>query len=263
MELNLEYVNRLLGMKFSERDVKKLLEKMRYGVNLNKDKIEVSIPAYRTDILHSIDLVEDIAIAYGYKNFKPEMPNIFTVGERDEFEKFLSNIREIMIGFGFQEVLTLIMTNRENLFKRMNIKIERVVEAENPVSLEHSVARNWLLPSLMAVLEKNKNREYPQKIFEIGDCINAKGEDFKKLAGIVAHAKTNFSEMKAIFTGILDNFGLEYEIKRKDHSSFIGGRCASIEFGFFGEISPVVIENFGLEVPVTAFELYTDLIFRK
>ncbi|RLI91057.1 MAG: hypothetical protein DRO95_05070 [Candidatus Altiarchaeales archaeon] len=263
MNLNLEYVNKLLGMDFSMREVKELLERMRYGVKLKNGKFEVLIPAYRTDVLHPIDLVEDIAIAYGYKNFKPEMPRLFTLGEGDKFENFLSRVRELMLGFGFQEVLTLIMTNRENLFRRMNIRVEKVIEAENPVSLEHCVARNWLIPSLMQVLEKNKNREYPQRIFEIGDCINSKGKDEKKLAGVVAHSRANFSEIKAIFTGFLESLWLKYEIKREEHGSFIKGRCASSEYGFFGEISPVVIENFGLEMPVTAFELDLNLIFKN
>jgi len=77
----------------------------------------------------------------------------------------------------FQEVMTLIMTNKENLFAKMNMPEEQVCEAENPVSSEHSVARTYLLPSLLQVLEKNKNREYPQRVFEIGDCITGDGSE--------------------------------------------------------------------------------------
>ncbi|MBU4406585.1 MAG: phenylalanine--tRNA ligase subunit beta, partial [Candidatus Altiarchaeota archaeon] len=61
MQLDIEYVNRILGIDFSSKDVKELLERMRYGVNLKANKIHVLIPAYRADILHPIDLVEDIA----------------------------------------------------------------------------------------------------------------------------------------------------------------------------------------------------------
>lgn len=265
MPLQLDYVNKLLGMNFNKEEVKELLERMRYGVRFDKvkpGKILVSIPAYRTDVLHAIDLVEDIAIAYGYENFKPEMPNLRTIGGKDPLEKFSSNLREIMIGFGFQEVMTLIMTNKNDLFDRMQIPEKEIVEAENPVSLEHSVARTWLLPSLLSVLEKNKNREYPQKIFEIGDCINDKGEDQKKLATLIAHSKTNFSEIKGILTGLLENLNLKYKIKEYRRNSFIEGRSASTEFGFFGEIHPQVLENFGLEIPVSGFELDLGLIFR-
>jgi phenylalanyl-tRNA synthetase beta chain len=262
MSLELDYANKLLGTNFSQKEVKSLLEKMRYGVKLDGKRIEVLIPAYRTDVLHPIDLVEDVAIAYGYDKFEPEIPKISTIGEMDGFERFSSSLRELMLGFGFQEVMTLIMTNQRDLFERMAIKKEKTVVANNPVSLEHSTARNWLLPSLMTVLERNKNREYPQKVFEIGECITARGADRRNLAGVMAHSKANFSEMKAIFTGLLENLGLKYTINGFDHGSFIGRRCASTEYGFFGEIHPRVLENFNLETPVTAFELDLNLIFK-
>jgi len=266
MPLRVGYVNKLLGMNFNKEEIKELLERMRYGVKFDADeidKIHVSIPPYRTDVLHAIDLVEDIAIAHGYENFEPEIPKMGTIGEKDPLEKFSSNVRELMLGFGFQEVMTLIMTNRDDLFDRMQIPEEEVVEAENPVSLEHSVARTWILPSLMSVLEKNKNREYPQRIFEIGDCISAEGKDQKKIAALIAHSRANFSEMKAVVTGLLENLNLKYKIKAYPHNSFIEGRSASTEFGFFGEIHPQVLENFGLGVPVTAFELDLGKIFNK
>ena len=267
IDLELDYANKLLGMNFKKNDVKELLEKMRYGVDTCKNssrdtnKISVSIPAYRTDILHPIDLVEDIAIAYGYENFSPELPNLSTIGKTDKLEKFLHNLRELMPGFGFQEVMTLILTNRNDLFFRMNASESLVVEAKNPVSLEHSVARTWLLPSLMSVLEKNKNREYPQQIFEIGDCINADGISEKKLCGVIAHPRTNFAEIKSVVTGLLFNLGMDHTKERTEkyeHQSFMNGRCASTGFGFFGEIHPLILKNFNLELPVTAFELDLD-----
>ena len=260
MNLKPEYVNGLLGMSFGMEEIKILLERMRYGVELDGNKIQVLIPPYRTDVLHPIDLVEDIAIAHGYENFEPEMPKLGTVGEPDELERFSSTLRELMLGFGFQEVMTLIMTNKRNLFDRMGVPEELTTMTKSPVSLEHSIARTWLIPSLMEVLERNKNREYPQRIFEVGDCINAKGDDKRKLAGVIAHSKTNFSEMKSIFTGILENLGMKYKIEKFKHGSFIPGRCASVKYGFFGEIHPKVLENFNLEVPVTAFELDLSLI---
>lgn len=261
MNLELNYVNKLLGVNFRGEEVKALLERMRFSARVNGDKIKVLIPAYRTDILHPIDLVEDIAIAYGYENFKPELPKIGTIGKKDRLEKFSSRVRELMLGLEFQEVMTLIMTNRRNLFKRMNLLEENVTETENPISLEHSVARTWLLPSLMSVLEKNTNKEYPQRIFEIGDCIDSEGMDSKKLSGVIAHSKTNFSEVKAVVTGLLENLWPHYKIKGHTHKSFIEGRCGSLKFGFFGEIHPRVLENFNLEVPVTAFELDLNLIW--
>jgi len=263
MQLDLEYVNRILGMDFSSKEVKELLERMRYGVNLTKGRINVLIPVYRADVLHPIDLIEDIAIAYGYDRFKPELPKLYTLASKEKTEEFSSTMRELMIGSGFQEIMSLILTNKESLFSGMNLPEGEVVETKYPVSLEHSVARTWLLPSLMSILQRNKNREYPQKLFELGLCIDSKGKDNRNLTGVIAHSTTNFSEMKATLTGIMESIGSEYKIKKSKHDSFIPGRAASIGFGFFGEIHPQVLDNFGLEVPVTAFELNLDDIFAK
>ncbi len=267
MNLNLDYANGLLGTGFNRDTVKALLEKMRYGVEsvegneYNKNSIDsvnsirVLIPAYRTDVLHPIDLVEDIAIAYGYENFKPELLDSYTIGRKDKGEKFSDAVRELLIGSGFQEVMTLTLTNERNLFLKMNLEPGDAVTSENPVSMEHGIARNWLMPSLMSILENNKNREYPQMLFEIGDCVTPDGKNNKKLSGVVAHAKTNFSEIKSIITGILDSLGAKYKIKNHSHKSFIDGRCGEFDSGFFGEINPVVLENFELETPVTGFEV--------
>ena len=72
INLNLDYVAKILGIKLKPIDAKKALEKMGYGVKTkNKNKLIVSIPCYRADILGQIDLVEDLAIGYGYENFVP------------------------------------------------------------------------------------------------------------------------------------------------------------------------------------------------
>ena len=264
--LSLSYTNRILGMDFSRDEAKKLLEKMRHGAGLDAkdiDRINVRVACYRTDILHQMDLVEDIAIAYGYANFAPQMPKISTIGAKDPLEIYSDTCRELMLGLSFQELMTLIMTNRTNLFTRMEYPEESVAEAENPVSSEHSVARTWLMPSLLSVLEKNKNREYPQRVFEIGDCILADGGERRKISGVVAHSKVNYSEIKSVVCGLLESLGAKPEVTALSHPSFIAGRCASCATGFFGEISPKVLEGFGLEVPVAGFEMDIRLMANK
>ncbi|MFH1126110.1 MAG: hypothetical protein V1703_03210 [Candidatus Altiarchaeota archaeon] len=259
MELDIGYVNKLLGLNLSMEEAKNLLEKMRYGVSGGM-QLRVLVPAYRTDVLHPIDLVEDIAIAYGYERFAPEDFKGYAMGSRDPTDVLSSTLRDLMVGFGFQEVMTLILTNKKDLFERMNIPEKTVVEAKNPVSAEHSVARNWLLPSLFAVLEKNKTQEYPQKIFEIGECIGVEGKTVRKLAGVLAHSKANFSEIKSIYDGMAATLNIAYAPKELQHGSFIKGRCIHAGVGFYGEISPIVLNNFRIEVPVSAFEMDVDLI---
>jgi len=259
--LDLAYVNRLLGLSLSADEAGGLLGRMGFGVKAAAGKLDVYVPAYRTDVLHPIDLVEDVAIAYGYMKFKPELPKLSTVGRTEGFEILAEEVRDHMVGLGFTEVMTLVMTSREDLFSRMNVPEEAVVETVGSVSLEHSVCRNWLLPSLMGVLGKNRNREYPQRLFEIGDCVSADGRDYKRLSGVIAHSRASFSEVKAISVGLLSSLKLDSDVREFSHGSFAVGRCAVASGCFFGEVSPQVLSNFGVEVPVAAFEL--DLGFFK
>ena len=70
-----------------------------------------------------------------------------------------------MVGFGAQEILTFTLTNKANLFEKMELKPEKVVEIANPVSANWSTLRNWLLPSSLDFLSYNTTKEFPQIIF--------------------------------------------------------------------------------------------------
>lgn len=262
MKLNPDYVNRLLGLSLTTDEIKEYLERMRYGVKAGEGNLLVSVPAYRADILHEMDLVEDIAIAYGYQNFMPEKLSVHTKSHADSVEEESNVLRDLLIGSCFTEVMTLVLSSKTVLFSNMNVPEEPCVEAENPVSSEHGVARSWLTPLLLSVLSKNKTKEFPQRIFEVGDVLLSSGANKTKVAGAVSHPKAGYSEMKSIVEGLLSSLGVSRDAKPLGHGSFIEGRCASIGFGFFGEIHPAVLSNFGLEMPVTAFEFDLEGLFR-
>jgi len=174
-----------------------------------------------------------------------------------------------MVGLGFQEVLTFTMSNLDNLFAKMNIKKEKVIEVANPKILSMTCLRNWLLPSLTEFLSKNTHVEYPQRIFEVGYCINFdedrenKTRDAEKLASITIHSNANFTEMKSMLDGVLMNLGIQYELEETEHESFIDGRVGKIiinseKAGIIGEVHPKVLENWKLENPAAAFEISLD-----
>lgn len=262
-------VNKLLGLGLKKNQIIRILERMRYSViKFKKGLINVLIPAYRTDILHTVDLIEDVAIGYGYNNIVPELPKIATIGGLTKIEKDSSKIRELLIGLGLQEVMTFVLTNKKNQFKKMNLGKEEIVEIDNPVSSEFDVCRKWLLPNLLKVLAANKHRDYPQKIFEIGDCVVIGNSDtntktIRKLAGVVCYDFANLTEMKSVVEAVLKNLGLNYSIKPFKHSSFTETRCGEIlsgkkSLGFFGEVHPQVLENWKLEKPVIGFEMILE-----
>lgn len=257
MKINKDYINKILGLNLNEVKIKELLGRMGIGY-LNGHAL---IPAYRVDVLSEIDLVEDVAIAYGYENFKAEIPNISTVGEEDKFEKFKDKISDILVGYGLLEMNTYNLSNKENQVTKMNSKLD-LVEIENTTNKEYDVLRGWMIPSLLEVLKNNKHNVYPQNIFEIGNVFGKKEENH--LAVLLCPG--NYTNVKQILDGLFKNLGLEFNIKTFEHGSFIFGRVGKISvkgknIAYIGEIHPSVLNNFDLDNPVSAFELNLNELF--
>ncbi|MEA2054567.1 MAG: phenylalanine--tRNA ligase subunit beta [Candidatus Thermoplasmatota archaeon] len=259
-EVDVRYATKILGF-----DVKKhavdALEKMGFDARLEGNSIKVAVPPWRVDILHPVDIVEDIAIGYGYDKFSSQLPRSMTFGKCISWEK----IHEAMIGMKFNEVVTISLSNEEDQFKKMNIEPREIVGIENPISSKHSCVRVSLLPSLMEILSKNRHNDLPQMVYEIGDVVEMlDGIPFNKMmvSGVKIDAKTGFTECKSIVEALLRSMGAKAQVQEKRHGAFIEGRCASLtkdgEIGYFGEIHPSVISNFDLEYPVIAFELSAE-----
>lgn len=271
--VDVDYVNKVSGLSLAGKEMCRLLEKGRHEpkLKLRGKKIEVLYPAYRQDIMHPRDLAEDVIISYGFNRIKPVPPKLPTIGDISAAEKFSDKVASIMTGIGLQEVLSYTMTNRDNLFKKMNIrpKTKAIAEIENPVSLNWDVFRTWLLPNLLEFLSHNLHVEYPQKVFEVGDVVllDAKQEtgtkNVKKLACSIADTRVSYAEVSSVLDSFMQNMGLKYELKPTTHSSFINGRVADIiahgkKIGIIGEVHPAVLNNWKLEMPVAAFEVNLD-----
>lgn len=261
MKFELEYVNKILGVKLSEKDVKNLLGKMGFGYEKNT----ALIPAYRADILHPIDLIEDIAIAYGYENIEEEIPRVATIGKESKIEIFKRNISEIIVGLGLVECKTYHITNKNSQTKQMNIKKD-LVELANALNADFDVMAAWTLPSLFEVLRINKQREYPQNIFTLGKVFS---EDKKTETGVkeeeslsclLCSENANYTKAKQVLHYLIRMIDKELIIKETKHPSFIDGRAGAIivggeEIGVIGEIHPKVLENWEINFPVSGFEL--------
>jgi phenylalanyl-tRNA synthetase beta chain len=274
MDLSVEYVNKVSGLQLTATQIAVLLPKARLGVDkAGPDKVCVTIPCYRIDVMHPVDLIEDVTIAYGYDKIKPSWRKLPTTGELAGDQALLDTARQLMIGLGFQEVLTYTMTNEENLFTKMACKQERIVKIANPKAQTLTCMRNWLLPSLLEFLSNNLSVEYPQKIFELGKVtlLDEKREtrtrDEERLASAITHAGASFSEIKSHLDAFFVNFGLRWQIRETRHPSFISGRvgAATIEgtdVGILGEIHPKILNAWKLENPLVAYELNMDRIVR-
>ncbi|MEM3578056.1 MAG: phenylalanine--tRNA ligase subunit beta [Candidatus Bathyarchaeia archaeon] len=268
MRLRVEYANRLLGLKLSEKEAIRCLQKCRLDAEkVGNGALEVTVPPYRADILHEVDLVEEVAIGYGYYRLKPTIPAAVTVGEPHPAHALANIARQIMVGLGFLEMMNFTLTNERVHYQMMHIKEQKPVKLANPVSAEYSIMRQWLLPGLMKNLAENKHESFPQRLFEVSDVtrINAKLETMCErrlhLAAVSSHATANFTEIKSFTESFLANMGLKnWQIKAAKHPSFIEGRTAAIHVkgkkrGFLGEVHPEVLNNFEIENPTAAFEI--------
>lgn len=263
-KISISYVNKILGTEMSKDNVNNCLLKMGHDTEkINNDEIKVEIPAWRADILHDIDLVEDVAVGYGFDKFKIDFPKALTFGEVLPKRNLFDNYRNIMIGLGFNEVTTFTISNKRDEFDKMGLKSGKIVEFQNPISEEYSCLRVSLIPSLLKILSENRHHPLPQQIFELGIIINEKFKNEYHIAAVKIDAKANFTECKSIIDALMRDIGIKYSINEYGHPAFVQGRCASViynnkELGFFGELHPKTITNFNLEHPVIAFEMKTD-----
>jgi len=267
--LDVKQVEKLIGIKTRPQEVARLLEAMRYGASAKGGSVDITVPFYRNDIMHSVDLIEDVAIMIGYNKIVPEAPALPTIGALSAGERLSDRIRELGVGLGCQEVMNFTLTNKSDLFEKMNIpetKELKPIEIENPVNTEFTCFRNWLLPGLMKFLSENRSAEYPQKAFEVGNCaefysFSETGTNvFNSFAGVMSYDKCNFTHIKSIVEALLKQLRVDYELKPTSHPSFIENRAVLITWrkniiGSFGEIHPKVLQNWNLEMPVIAFEI--------
>jgi phenylalanyl-tRNA synthetase beta chain len=272
MELSVGYANKILGLQLSGDEMAECLLTAGLGVErVEGDLISVLVPCYRVDVMHPVDLVEDIAVAYGYNNVEPvwrELPS--TGGVRRE-QRLIDVSREFMVGLGFQEVLNYTLTSPESLFDKMNAEKTRFVEVANPKVVTMSCLRSWLLPGVMEFLGSNQSVEFPQKIFELGkvtlldETRETRTRDEEWLAAATTHPNASFTEIKSALDAFFMNLGVEWQIKETVHPSFIEGRVGTVtvdgvDVGVLGEVNPQVLEAWKLENPVAAFEINVQKI---
>ena len=273
MKISPENVNKTLGLDLKEKQLKQLIEKMGYNFKNNS----VEIPAWRTDILHEIDIIEDIAISYGYENFKPEIPKISSIGNENQKETIKRKFSEVLTGLEILEVSNYHLTNKKDQNEKMNVpeKQNTLIELESSKT-EYNVLRKNLSHFMLKNLSENVDSEYPQKIFEIGtifklDPTEKEIKEYDHL--VVAMSPGNFTETKQAIEYLFKMIGKEITLTNpknpeKIPEHFIDGRVAEIIFkektiGFLGEIHPKILKNWKIKMPVALFEIDISDILKE
>lgn len=261
--LRVETANKLLGTALSPKDVVKLLKKQRLDVDVGKTTLEVFVPRYRSDFLHEADLLEEVAIAYGFNALEPKEPSVFTIGSKSADTYLCEKARDTLSSFGFQEVMTHIFTSPEKADKSGK---HDVVKIRNPVSEDYNALRSSLLPSLLNVLSRNTHRPYPQKIFEVGEVVvrDPKRETGTRTdlhaAFALCYASASLSEAASCASEFCRRLHLPFSLSAFASDQYLSGRAANVfdesqPIGELGEVHPAVLERFGVLMPVCVFEI--------
>ncbi len=268
MKVSKEEINSLLGFEIQDDEICEALARMRFGCRLNGNEVTVLIPPYRADIMHSWDIIEDIAIGYGYDKIEPSYPPTNTIGGTHKWNEIKDLVREIMIGLGFLEVITFTLTSEKVMYDKMGRSGEAwkdYVPVMHPLTTEHTIVRTDILPKLLELLAHNKHHEMPQKVFEVGDVVVGL-KNRLHLAACITHSKANFAEIRSYVQAVMRELDIAWEARPTEDKAFIEGRGADIvvdgnKVGVFGEIHPQVLENFELTMPVVGLELDLTSLF--
>ena len=276
-EVNVDYINSVIGLNLSTSEMIKCFKKVRMDAEKSKKKghLDIVVPAYRGDLMHPIDFTEECAIGYGYFNL-PLTIHEGGIGQYHPIQDYSNRIRKIMIGAGYLEVINFILASSEKQFNYMKqeSEIREIVDIANPVSKEYNTTRTRILPKLMDTLLLNRSEEKPIRIFEVGDVIllSKKEETGTKrevhLSAVSYHEDADYTEIKSSLDFIMTSLGYfdDYEIKPGKNPSYIDGRYGEIYLkdliiGEIGELHPEILLNFKLEFPVSAFELNIEHFF--
>ena len=212
-----------------------------------------------------MDLIEDVAVGYGFDRFETDFPKALTFGRTLPHHGFHEQVRSVMIGLGYNEVTTFVISNEKDEAIRLGLPKKNLVEIENPIGEEYSTLRASLLSSLLKLLRENRHHPLPQQIFEVGVIVDSQAKNRYRLAGMKIDAKAHFTECKALVETLMRECGEKLVIKEATHAAFIDGRCAAVvhngvDIGVFGELHPKTIQEFSLEYPMIAFELAIDYL---
>ncbi|PSP80849.1 phenylalanine--tRNA ligase subunit beta [Halobacteriales archaeon QS_1_68_20] len=239
---------------------------------------EATIPPYRVDILHPLDVIDDVGRAYGFNDLEPRSPDISTVGGRHQRSRLEEAVRLQLVGQGFEDMLNFHLIGEADNYDRMRVsRGEAVVgggEAatiKNPYSEDYAIVRTWALPSLLMVLENNTHRAYPQDLAEVGfaaevdESENTGLAEWRTVAGALARTEASYEDARGHLQALARSFDVDLETPPTEHPTFIDGRAAEVvmdgeSVGVVGEVHPEVLVEHDLEVPVAAFEFRLDAL---
>ncbi|KAN0035959.1 hypothetical protein ACTA71_005257 [Dictyostelium dimigraforme] len=286
-----DYINKSAGINITPNEMVTLLKRMSLESKLSSDEksLVVDVPVTRSDIMHACDIMEDVAIGYGYDNLKKEIPNCNTIGRVQPINKLSELLANEIALAGFTEILTFVLCqNRDNFTALNKVDDGSSVKISNAVSEEFTEVRTNLVSTLLKSVSANKAAPLPLKMFEISDVSikgslgnkdlsdpNSNNSDVgaynKRMLGAIY---CNQSAKIEVIHGLLDRIMLVLDIKLdttrssnkgyylelSDDKLFLPGTGINVfvngkRVGHMGIVHPLVLKNYSCSFPCTILEL--------
>ena len=251
-------INTLLGLNLTDNDVETELNRLMFEYTKEKDTFIVTIPNRRLDIDPFVnDIAEEIGRLYGYHNLVSTLPKVETrrgkyVGDvriRKEISKRLRTL-------GLNETKTYTLTSPE-MSKLFKYEDKTQVVLPNPMSVDKSVVRTTIIPSLINVYEYNKARNIKDiLLYEISKTYDVNYNEDMKVAMLIKgnyitnewlhnNIKCDFYTLKGITENLLNYLGFKnrYSFQKAIIPEMHPGMTAKIlldreEIGIIGRVHP-------------------------
>lgn len=277
-------VKRLLGMDVEIDEIVKSLELLGFVCEQTEShsQVRVDIPWWRSDINCTADLIEEVARIVGYDNIPTTMLSASLPRQEPmPMVAFRRRLRSILIGCGFQEVLTYSLTNLDMMSRvspERHLVDTDLVKVANPMSRDHEYLRISLRVGALSVLARNERyQEKGIRLFEIGKVFLPRGKDLPQekemLCAILNNLQpdlswrgkaepVDFFVAKGVVETLLSRLGIAARFEASEDEGLYPGRGANIviadeNIGVIGELHPKVSEVF--ELSDTAYLIEVDL----
>ena len=267
----LEQIRTVLGEDMTIEDAQEALARMGVYSVTDNDRVYITVPEYRNDFLHPVDVVEDVMIGYGLENFEPVIPKDFTIGRLSPAEELSRKVKDLLVGMGFQEMMYNYLGSKAEYLDNMNVDTSKAIFIANPMTENFEVVRPSVLPSLLKSESISASAVYPHRIFEVGkiaylDEADNSGTTTRNSLGFMLAdpANAGFNDINSMVNTLMYFLRKEYTLSVPENETrFIPGRCAQINVGgkavgVFGEVHPQVLENWGCSVPAAVCEIDLD-----
>lgn len=275
LPLNSDFINKFLNINLSKNEMKSILSKI--GCDFDND--DILIPTYRPDLIHKVDIAEEIARFYGYNNIATTELRGSAAGKYSKRQKFDAIVKNTMLSLGFNEIMTYSFISPKAYDKILMPKddsLRNSVKISNPLGEDTSIMRTTAIPSILDILSKNyNNRNADVKLFEVAKEYIPNTPDIlpteknKLIAGLYG-SNFDFFDLKGTIETLLSTLFInDYNVESSsDFYSFHPGRCAKFTIngkilGVIGEIHPTVCENYGIQSRVYVFDFDMDTLFQN